>query len=229
MSQRNGCEGAVRKLAEKHVAVSPGEVEIVDISIRSESEVLLTYVGELVANVRNAVDLKGGSLVLEEEDLKYYLHVLLQTRVAYVNKQRIDFRPTDGLYIPSFVSLVLSAIGIVYEIDLGVELRPVMESTVKVDKDRVMAISRTIAALGRVGLEYSQGYERSRDGSFSFMAMVCIGNVIKSHTKDSHPVYALLSSFVETRGAESVLSPRVNYGTIKHMEQLIRLVAATKE
>ena len=229
MSQLQGCEGVVRKLAEKHVPVVPAEIEVVDVVLRPTAEVLLTYVSELVANVENAVSMSGGTLTLTEDDLQYYIQVLLQTRCDYVNKKRVDFRPTENLYIPSFVSLVMSAIGVVFQIDLGVELRPKMESLVKIDKERVYSISRKIAALGKVGVEYSKGYERSTDGSFDFMAMACIGSIIKSYTKESHPVYALLSSFVETRGAEAVLSPRITYGTLKHMSMLIRIVAGTKE
>jgi len=88
--------------------------------------------------------------------------------------------------------------------------------------------SRKVKALSPLGVEYAEGYTRSRDGSYDFMTMALLGGEVRNISKHPHPVFALLASTLGVRGIESVLSPRVSYGKASHFDSLIRNLAATK-
>lgn len=221
-------EEAVRRLAEKSVTVAPLEVVDVEVQLNGRSPVLLTYVRELAANIDNVVAMRGGSIEITEEDLAKYVALLVKLRVDYVNGKRVPFRPTDMICVPSFVSLVLSSIGKVHHIELGLELHPVFIGDDEYDEAFLKSMSSRIAALGSYGLEYAKGYDRSKEGSYEFMTMCVLEGVVKSHSKEKHPVFALLAAFVEVHGTESVLTPRVTYGTVRHFQSLMSILASPK-
>jgi hypothetical protein len=230
MTTKLGHEEAVRRLAEKHVTIAPCETTTVEVALSGRSRVLRAYVAELASNVETTVGIMGGSIELTEEDLSKYVAMLVKLRIDYVNNRKIPYglRPTDHICVPSFVSLVLQSIGVVHHLELGLELRPVYIDDEEIDPDFIIMISRKIAALGSYGLEYAKGYERSKDGSFEFMTMCVIDDKVMSFTRDKHPVFALLSSFLDVRGAETVLQPRVTYGTTRHFASLMGILASTK-
>lgn len=227
MSNQDSMLKIVRGLAEQQVAKTAFPVEEVKVSINVNSSVLGSYVEELYANLDQAVSLKGGLLKFSEEELHDYIAMLIKTRVDYVNGQKVVFRPTDNVCVPSYISVVLSNIGVVDCVEFGLVLRPSCDD-VSVGLDTMQKLSRSLQNLGPYGFEYAKGYERSKDGSFDFMAMSLVDDFIVAASKDPHPVYALLSATVGLKGIEASLSPRITYGHITHFERLVKHVAMLK-
>lgn len=220
----------IMKYAEQHLVPTPAEYTTVEVSIRIETNVMYAYIDELYSNLMMAVQLKGGELRLEKETFTKYINTLVRERVRYVRGERIDFGPTSRLVIPSYLSCVLSNIGRARHLDFGIELVPKQEFSddVCLPKDETGRISNQLRLLKGIGFEYAEGYTRDREGSFEFMAFTLMDGVMKTISKEPHPVYALLSSTLGVRGIETVLSPRINYGSESHLTSLVRMLAGLK-
>lgn len=224
---QSGVSQAVRQLAEKNLTPMPAGFEEVVVKINCNALVLQAYVEELYANLESAMAIRGGVLQFTLEELHRYVRMLVKARVDYVNGRRVVAKPTDMLAVPSFLSVVLESVGVVSHIDLGLYLTPECEGE-ELDLAFMQRISRMLVILGSVGLEYSKGYSRSKDGSWDFMTMTLIDGYVKAPNKEAHPVYALLSSVIGVRGIEQLLSPRVTYGTESHFQVLVKHCAMLK-
>jgi hypothetical protein len=174
--------------------------------------------------------MKGGELKLTVEEFSAYIYTLIKSRVDYVNRSNPVVFPTELIVVPSYLSCVLSNIGRARHLDYGIDLMPVMaeEELPTLEKKEVIRISNHLKMLKGIGFEYAEGYTRATDGSFEFMAMTMIDGYVRTVSKDPHPVFALLSSTLNVRGIEAVLSPRVSYGSIKHLVNLVQGLTALK-
>jgi hypothetical protein len=230
--QSNHVSEAVRGFAEKHITPVPAEYEVVEVKVDLMSEVLDAYGSELYSNIENSVLMRGGRVPFTEQELHDYLSLVVRMRVDYVNGRRVPFRPTDVIAIPSFVSVVLQNLGVVHHLELGLELRPVIEGENKAwseeDTSLMLKVSRGIMSLGNYGLEYAKGYDRNKEGSFDFMAMSVLNDMVMGTTRDTHPVNALLASTLSISGIEVALSPRIVYGSVNHFTHLVKHLASLK-
>lgn len=218
----------VKDFAEGRMSVTPASVDVVNVHVDLFATVLAEYKEELFLSWDQKASMRGMELTFSQEELSLYLDMLVITRVTYCLGKRVDVRPTDGIAVPSFLSLVLSNVGLARNDDLGIELRPAVKSDVVIDPDFMWRISRAIRALSNIGVEYAEGYTRDRTGSYDFMSMTLIEEHVKCPDKTPHPVYALMASTLGIRGIETVLSPRINYGSVSYMRTLVRHLAATK-
>lgn len=218
----------LKAFADARIAKSPVAFDRVSVSVNLNAKVLTEYKRELFAEWQLAAQVLGRTLNFTEDDLNRYIDQIIAVRVMYVNGQRVAITPTDNLAIPSFLSLVLSNLGLARDNTYGIELYPVLEQSVDIDPEFLRSMSRNVRILSHIGVEYADGYSRSRDGSYEFMSMTLVDSYVRTWTKDSHPVYALLASTVGLRGIEAVLSPRINYGSEEHMVSLVRHLAAVK-
>lgn len=237
MDKKLNHESEARAFAEKHIKAVPAAIVTVEVKVNLASRVLDSYAVELFANAQVAVEMKGGTMPFTEEEFVQYVRHLVRIRCDYVNNQRVPFGPTDLLAIPAFVSVVLQNLGKVFHLDLGLELVPVHsggETATKgypwqeSDIQLLKKVSRGIVALGNYGLEYAKGYDRVKEGSFEFMSMSVLDDIVMGVNKEAHVVYALLASFVGLQGIERALSPRITYGTTRHFEILVRHLAQFK-
>lgn len=230
MEQRilSSFEKDMMNYVEQHVSATPAQFDEVDVEIRVDGQVFVAYVDELYANLTTAISMKGGSFPVSKEDFISYCESLVKLRVRYVRGERVTFGPTERIVVPSYLSCVLSNIGKARHLDFGIELTPKMEDTNVMDANQMRRISNALTLLRGIGFEYAEGYTRSREGSFDFMAMTLMDGIVKSISKDAHPVYALLSSTLCVRGIETVLSPRITYGMVSHLASLVRGLATLK-
>lgn len=231
---RTEFEKNMSKFVEENIAVTPARFDEVKVFISCKNMVLDAYAEELYFNIQTAVSMKGGTFDLTAEEFMKYLITLVKARVDYVQGRSPVVFPTDRIVVPSFLSCVLSNIGKARHLDYGIELVPEMDpsiiesGTYFTEKADVQRISNTLRLTTGIGLEYGEGYTRMREGSFEFMTMTMMGEYIYSISKDSHPVYALLSSALGVRGIEAVLSPRITYGSVRHLANLVRGLAVLK-
>lgn len=218
----------LKAFVSERLTATPDKYDRVAVSINTNAKVLTTYKAELFSEWSLACQVLGRSMLFTQEELSRYIDMLVQTRVSYVQGKRVEISPTDRIAVPAYLSLVLSNVGLAQDSTQGIELYPEMVNEIQIDKEFMLDISRKIRILSNIGIEYADGYVRSRDGSFEFMSMALIDDYVRTWTKDAHPVYALLSSTLAIRGIEAVLSPRINYGSEAHMVSLVRHLAAVK-
>lgn len=231
MEQMNPYLKDVMGYAAEHIIATPAEYSEVDVMVNLNGKVLVTYVEELYSNLAMAVRLKGGELQFEEADLKKYVNTLIRERIRYVRGERIIVGPTERIVVPSYLSCVLSNMGKARHLDYGIELTPKLtdgDFPFFDNKSELISFSNRLKMLRGIGFEYAEGYTRDRDGSFEFMTFSLIDGVIKNISKEPHPVYALLSSTLSVRGVETVLLPRITYGTEGHLAGLVRSLASLK-
>lgn len=217
-----------KDLAEKRIASQPVSFDSHEVIISLDAEVLKEYKEELYASWDAAAAMRGITLPFSSDDLASYIDQLVVLRVKYVNGERVAYGPTDRICVPSFLSLVLSNVGKVSNVDYGLELFPRVAVETKIDSEFMMKMSRFIRALSHLGIEYAEGYSRNKEGSYEFMSMTLIDGFIRNPDKAAHPVFALMASTLGVRGIEAVLSPRINYGSESHMRMLVRHLASVK-
>lgn len=233
MKTQSDCFNDVSKLkdfVEGRIVATPVSFDRTEVVIDLDAQILSEYKRELFASWNQAVAIMGIDLDFTEGDLSKYIDMLVVLRVDYVNGKRVSVKPTDGVVVPSFLSLILSNVGLARNPDLGIEVYPVVlqAETTPIDADFLWAMSRKIRVLSHAGIEYADGYTRSRDGSYEFMSMTLIEAYVRNATNTVHPVYALMAGTLGVRGIETVLSPRINYGSENHLRSLVRHLAATK-
>jgi len=224
----------VMSYIEKNVAPTPAAFDEVAVTVDCESKVLSTYVDELYSNIVMAVSMKGGDFPISFDDFKKYINTIIKSRVDYVNYpgngKRSIFSPTERFVVPSYLSCVLSNVGRARHVDYGIELYPKFIGNVEVfeDKASAMRVSNALKIIKGIGFEYAEGFTRSKEGSFDFMTMTLMEGIVRNISKDPHPVFALLSSTLNVKGVETVLSPRISYGREEHLANLVRGLAVLK-
>lgn len=226
----------IKKIASEQLSALPMSYDRHEVTVDLGAKVLTAYKRELFTSWSMATQIRGVNMPFSEEELGLYIDYLVVLRVDYVNGKRVKFPPTSGIAVPSFLSCVLSNLGMVKNLDLGLELYPTIDPaslerlTLSSEEYEtfMFRLSGAIKALANLGIEYADGYLRSRDGSYEFMSMALVDGFIRNVSKEPHPVFALLASTLGVRGIEAVLSPRINYGTESHMVSLVRHLAATK-
>lgn len=217
--------------AAENIVATPAEFSEVSVEINLGAKVLTTYVEELYSNLAMAVRTKGGDLSFSEEDFRKYINTLIRERVRYVRGERILIGPTERVVVPSYLSCVLSNVGRARHLDYGIELTPKLTDgsfPLFDSKAEILSFSNKLKMLKGIGFEYAEGYTRDRDGSFEFMTFSLMDGVVKNISKEPHPVYALLSSTLCVRGVETVLLPRISYGSEGHLAGLVRTLASLK-
>jgi len=223
---------SLKRFSEERIVAAAVNFDAVNVRIDLGADILTTYSKELYASWDQSASIRGWSIPFAEEELLEYVRALVKIRVDYCAGKRVEIRPTDRIAVPSFLSVVLSNVGLARDIDLGIELRPTLAKDTPQVRDGdvtwLEGFSRKIKALAPLGVEYAEGYTRSRDGSYDFMTMALLEGEVRNISKQPHPVFALLASTLGVRGIETVLSPRVSYGKANHFDSLIRNLAATK-
>lgn len=231
MSTKTNSDIALTQLktfVEGRIATAPVSYDRNEVIIDLDARVLSVYKRELFSAWDAAANFVGRVLPFTQEDLSRYIDMLVLTRIDYVNGKRVDVKPTDGVVVPSFLSLILSNVGLAKNTELGIELYPVCHSDLNIDVEFMLEMSRKIRLMSNYGIEYAEGYTRSRDGSYDFMSMSLVSDYVRNAANTAHPVYALLACTLGIHGIETVLSPRINYGSVSHMTSLVRHLAATK-
>lgn len=219
----------LRKAAEQLIAPMADSFDVVHVAMSVTDGVLQDYLRALYNEIQTSASLTGGVVPFTEDDFIAYGRTMVKARIDWVNGSNPQFHPADRIAIPSYLTVVLENIGRATNIDLGLELVPVYQDDGRtLTKEEVQRISNQLKVLGQRGLEYSDGFARDKAGSYDFMTMSVVNNMLKAPSKDAHPVYALLAASVGSRMVEDTLSPRVTYGSMDHLRSLVRNLARLK-
>lgn len=217
--------------ANKSIRPTPVSFDRLGVKVNLLARLLEEYSSALYTQLESVVFGRGGKVPFTVEDFIRYNRTLVKARVDYVNNNRPLVRPSDRVVVPAFLAEVLTNLGIVSALDIGVELYPVcelLEITDVLQLDEFLTISNNLKLFVRDGFEYSEAMPRDRSGSYDFMTMFMIENEVVAPKADAHPVYALLASVLEMKMLTSVYSPRVNYGNRSLFSSLIRQIATLK-
>lgn len=222
--------GAFSTLAEQNIRPVVRKYDQVGVTIDLSNVTLDTYSRALFSELEMASSLRGGVFPVELEELQAYIRTLVKVRVDYVNRERPLFGPRERIAVPSYLHCLLSNVGLAVDVDKGVELHPMIGESegAFLGMEDVLRISRILRTLGAIGFEYAEGYSRDRTGSWEFMAMCIVDDVVLRHDKEAHPVYALLASTLAIRGVETVLSPRVEYAGTGYLQSIIQQLAQVR-
>jgi hypothetical protein len=204
-----------------------------------DSPIFATYSNALYANLTQKVDAHGGRLDFTALQLFSYLQFLVVLRVMWVNGIGGWTHPAERLAVPPYMTLLLASIGIVSEPRLGLELKPglcfagldvpnLREFQSTFPKEDAYRFSNILKGLSTLGLDYAEGFPTDKRGSWEFMTFVVQNNVVTRYDATAHPGLAVCAATMNLRGAESVLLPRVSYGSFASFDRLMYLVSELK-
>lgn len=179
---------------------------------------MLREVAEIVA----AESRYTSNPIIAETVLKY-MEALLWLRVNYVRR---TLQPSwrehyDVTWVmPSLFAVLVKQIGSVKNIDLDIRVDPITDLA-EPDLEQMQNVSRAMRYLEQFGIPMGTELPRTKEGSYDYMTMTVIDNIVRSTNADVHPVNAFFASITSNKLTEDIFSPRVNYGTTRRFSILI--------
>lgn len=231
MTNSNVISNSIFRDAVKATVPTPVGYEKVGVRVDLLANLLEVYSVELYTQLENVVLGRGGKLSFTNDDFTRYIRTLVKIRIDYVNNNRPMFRPNDRVVVPAFISEVLSNLGLVSDLSIGVDLYPVydaIDDALVFEEKGFLRVSNAMLLLANYGFEFALAMPRDKSGSWEFMTMFMINDHIVAPKNESHAVYALLASVLEMQLLASVYTPRVNYGNRSFFERIIRQIATLK-
>lgn len=127
--------------------------------------------------------------------------------------------------IPPFLNLLVQHIGYVYESSVGIELTPEFVSHDEfLEQEEFELIERFIRSVP--GSDYASEFPSSKRGDWTTMSICVINEQVKSTTHNVPGVNAVIGAFLGLSGLESVLNPRVTYGSLNFFETFVEKLAS---
>lgn len=171
-------------------------------------------------------------------DIQKYLSTLVVMRVMHVNNASAPWysvyrRMYGRLAVPTFWYQVLICIGEALDRDYMIRLIPTTAATANnlLSIERLQQISDLLTMLEPQGMRIVNGLPKGEEGELGFMAMSHADQVTKSYRRDTHPVFAFLAAFFNTKKVEEVLGAlvRITYGhDSDYRAMLARVVTASQ-
>lgn len=210
------------------------EAKDVVITIRLESEIMNSYVEEVVAELATVQQIQNGVNIITEDELRAYIQALIVSRVDYVTKGKALVHPTDSIFVPSFVSLALTQIGNCEDKDGCIYLHPEVDGEAlfngePVNRAFMERISRALRVYTRLGLEGTPGYSRDKNGDYTAMMIHVLDGMIRSHEDSAPPAQALVAGFLNLLQTENLFYPKIVYGSVNTYKAHVTKVARLKQ
>lgn len=148
-----------------------------------------------------------------EEDFVSYIETLFAIRCTTMVESPKEYsKAIKRVKIPALIYLVMENLGRVEVKDAGLVLVPTwVGKNKKISPEEVDEFSLKMQELEDLGHEMARGLPSSSDGSVDFMMMQLIDGVIKTSMNDSHPVYALIRSFLQMASFQDLIIPRIHF------------------
>lgn len=146
-----------------------------------------------------------------DEFLKY-IESIFALRCKTISESPKEFAKTiKRVKIPALIYLVLENLGLVEAKDFGLVISPVWNGKIPMTRDEVENVSLKLQELEDLGHEMARGLPQSLDGSVDFMMMQVIDELVMTSVPSTHPVYALLRSFVKMASFQDLVIPRIHF------------------
>jgi hypothetical protein len=208
---------------------------LVEINLGEAFEI---YIQKYFDRLRYLVTSKGGILEFDSVELSRYVETLIDSRVAYVTRDRIGGGRSRVLNyntpaaVPTLIEKVLSSIGIVELGDkTGITFVPTFTPKLALmSKLEFHEMTQKLRPIMDMGVTYSTvAYDRNDSGTPDLMMMQYIQGAkedgVMSH-KPGSPVYVPIALFLGLRQLEALLGSRVYYADAESLKQHIAGLAA---
>lgn len=147
------------------------------------------------------------------DEFSSYIETLFALRCNLMTESPKQYsKVLKQVKIPALLYLVMESLGEVEVKDYGLTLIPKWGGKGKMmSVDDVKEISLKLQELEDYGHEMARGLPSSNEGSMDFMMMQVIDDVVRTAVPSSHPVYALLRSFVKMASFQDLVIPRIHF------------------
>lgn len=204
------------------------DVQTVEVQFHPETGCFKEFVEVEYSALELEATKAGLSLPFSEEDFSKYCTTFIVSRVAWVmgEKTSLILHPADKIICPALLDAVTKNIGHVMETKQGLTLVPTIESKDNVlSKPECEKISFFLASLPNyMG---GMGYVKDKTGSWEFMSMQLVENVVMSEV-DCHPAYSTLAAIVGPKWLGAVTAPRIRYGDLDMYRSLLWQLTSTR-
>jgi len=216
----------------KDLVQRPVDVRDVEVEI-SFGEPMDEWIEEHYSYMDATLSATGGQLRFSVDDYRKYIRTIIVSRVNWIRGKRYVAHPTARFAVPTLISALLAAVGVVSLDDQGLVLLPtVSEPGELMNEDELKAVSNRLEVMAHHGFVFALGYERDKRGAFDLMVQQYLvngeeGPGVYSHTKSAHPAFAVLAYFLQLKQMQDLLGARIVYGNRASMRSHLRgLVAA---
>lgn len=211
----------------------------VDVTVNPGNNMLKVFSNAFFDELDSSVGLSGGQLNFSRAELFAYNQFALVQRVLHVMPgKRPDIHPKDKNWcFHGVIHQLQTHLGIVIENTLGIEVHPTLPKDFKVmvdsetefTLDMAQRVSRSLRVLSKDhGFVISMGYPIDSEGSWDTMSFFSLEDFMVRYNGKAHNSFALAGAFLDLKGLESVLSPRVEYGRLSVFENCARNLAQVK-
>lgn len=148
-----------------------------------------------------------------EEEFISYIETLFMLRCITINESPKEYsKVVKRVKVPALIYLVLENLGRVEVKDYGLVLIPTWSGKKKkMSIEEVDNFSLKMQELEDLGHEMARGLPLTSDGSVDFMMMQLIDGVIQTNLSETHPVYALIRSFLKIASFQDLIIPRIHF------------------
>lgn len=148
-----------------------------------------------------------------EEEFMSYIETIFQLRCITMDESPKEYsKVVKRVKIPALIYLVLENLGRVEVRDLGLVLTPIWTGKKKrMTPSDVDLFSLKMQELEDLGHEMARGLPSTGEGGVDFMMMQVIDSVVRTSMPETHPVYALLRSFIKLASFQDLVIPRIHF------------------
>lgn len=205
------------------VQIATSELEEVYVTLNPELW-SVQFSEALVNKVADSNHELSKNLKLLVEEVNQLMKYAIKTRVDYVHGRKVNKANNNELYVPVWVEMIISKIGIVELPEYGIKVIPVYEDDVISYEEAVRISSRIKRAIRHIAI-VNNWLDSDRKGDPDVMTLVLVDEVIKGWKADSG-AQAYISVFLGARLREESLFKslfRVNYGSIRQFDTQFQL------
>lgn len=178
------------------------------------------YEGEIFR--RNPV--RATQVGITSDELFTYFKGLISIRLESLSPQGCkSWRQAKQLYIPTWIEFVLSCLGIVTDIDMGLKIVPT--GKIEYDIDVMLATSNKLQSFIPDGLGlHRDAFPRGTEGDQDMMSFALIDGMIKGMSRNQHPTMSYAAAFLGMKLKEEIsfrMLYRVSYDDITFISTML--------
>lgn len=146
------------------------------------------------------------------DEFSKYVESIFALRCMTITDSPKEYSKTiKRVKIPALIYLVLENLGRVEAKDFGLVISPIWKGKILMTRDEMEDISIKLQELEDLGHEMARGLPQTIDGSVDFMMMQIIDELVVTSVPSTHPVYALIRSFLKVASFQDLVLPRIHF------------------
>lgn len=146
------------------------------------------------------------------DEFSKYIESIFALRCKTISDSPKEYSKTiKRVKIPALIYLVLENLGLVEAKDFGLVITPIWSGKIPMTREDIEALSIKLQELEDLGHEMARGLPQGIDGGIDFMMMQIVDELVTTSLPSTHPVYALLRSFVKIASFQDLVIPRIHF------------------